>query len=56
MNLSFKINGSSIEVNLTLNWRSTIAGLRALLPVITMLLSLLAAPEVARLGALLGWW
>ncbi len=49
MHLEITGNGSGIEIHLVVAWSALKAALAAVA-------ALLAAPEIARLGALLGWW
>jgi hypothetical protein len=59
--MTIHIDGEGIRI--VIAWRSVKAAIQAihtmlkvLLPVITALASLFAAPEVMRLMKLLGWW
>lgn len=56
MIISIKGDGNGIEIQFKVNWRSLRAVGKALLPVMTTLLTLLMAPEFVRFGAYLGWW
>jgi hypothetical protein len=56
MKIVFKSDQNGIEFQVEINWKSLRAMLKALLPLITTLFSLVAAPEVARLGSYFGWW
>jgi hypothetical protein len=49
MHLEITGNGAGLEIRLVVAWRT----LKAILAAVA---ALLAAPEVARIGALLGWW
>lgn len=55
MIILFKTNGTGFEFQIKVNWQSLKAILRTAITLITLLLSVLLAPEISRLGALLGW-
>jgi len=52
----FKSDGDGLEIQVAVRWDALRSTLKALIPVIAALLSLLAAPEIARLGSYFGWW
>ena len=54
MKLILKSDNNGLDFRFTVNWKSLVAILKALLPVAAAILSLLAAPEVAKLMAMLG--
>jgi hypothetical protein len=49
MKLVFIGDENGMEIQLTLNWRSFYLGLKALLPIIAAILSLLATSDIERL-------
>jgi hypothetical protein len=52
--MKIHIDGTGLRIEVV--WRSARAALKAMLPLLTAMAALLAAPELTRLGALLGWW
>lgn len=55
MLILFKTNGNGLEFQVKVNWQSLKAVLRTTLTLMTLLLSILLAPEISRLASLLGW-
>lgn len=55
MQFQVKGDGQGFEIRLQLSWRSMRDFIKALVPVIAAFAGFIAAPELARLIALLGW-
>lgn len=56
MKLLITGDAKGLEVQLVINWKSLAATMRVILALITLAMTVLAAPEISRLGMLLGWW
>lgn len=51
-----KIELDERGLRIDLAWKTLKSVTRVLVPLATALIGLVSAPEIARLGALLGWW
>jgi hypothetical protein len=56
MKLNVQIDDTSFSLRVELTWKSIERLFKALTPVVTGIVGLMAAPEVISLGASLGWW
>jgi hypothetical protein len=56
MEMHIKSDGKKIDFHVLVTWRSVKALIRGLLAISGAGAALLGAPEVARIGSLLGWW
>ncbi|WP_165774506.1 hypothetical protein [Candidatus Viridilinea mediisalina] len=56
MNFTIGANDQQFELRIRIHWQSVSGITKALLTVITAILSFLAAPEVVELGVRLGFW
>jgi len=56
MRLNIRCDEKTLDIKITLSWISTIGLLKALIPLAAAITGLIAAPDIGRLGSLLGWW